>query len=104
MSVYFFMQMAPQGLMKSVASQLIEGHNGDVLTLSMRRLETIVGYSPTYEFGDVVREVTDADCVEVGDRQALEFSRRAYKLARLTTRSAGLARAVAPKPSVVRLK
>jgi hypothetical protein len=98
------MQMAPQGLMKSVASQLIEGHNGDVLTLSMRRLETIVGYSPTYEFGDVVREVTDADCVEVGDRQALEFSRRAYKLARLTTRSAGLARAVAPKPSVVRLK
>ena len=90
--------------MRNLGSQLIEGRNGDVLTLSMRRLETIVGYSPTYEFGDVVQEVTGADCIEVGDRQALELSRRVYKLVRLSTNSVRLGRAAAPRPSLIRLK
>jgi Glycosyl transferases group 1 len=70
----------------------------------MRRLADLVAYCAQYEFEDVIAEVTGADRVEVDNEPALEFSRRVYKLLRLGTRSANLARAFAPWPSTVRLE
>jgi hypothetical protein len=70
----------------------------------MRRIANLVAYCAQYEFEDVIAEVTGADRVEVDDEAALEFSRRAYKLLRLGTRSPHLAGALAPSPSTVRLE
>jgi hypothetical protein len=84
-------------------ARLVAG-GGDVLLLSMRRLSTLVGFCATYEFEDVIREVTGADRVEADDRAALELSRRAYKLLRYGTGSRSLARTLSPNPSVVRLQ
>ena len=69
-----------------------------MLLLSMRRLSDLVAYCLQYEFEDVVAEVTGADRVDAGDREALELARRAYKLARFTTGSRAVARAFAPRP------
>lgn len=80
------------------------GRDGSVLLLSMRGLSDLVAYCLQYEFEDVAAELTGADRVDVGDREALEFSRRAYKLARLTTGSRALAEAWAPRPSTVKLE
>lgn len=86
-------------------TRLVRGTGGgQVLLLSMRRLADLVGYCVDYELEDVVAEVCGADRVEVGGRAALEWSRRAYKLARLSTGSRRLARALAPRPSAVRLE
>lgn len=85
------------------ASFLIPGHGRTVLLLSMRRIANLVAYCAQYEFEDVIAEVTGADRVEVDGEPALEFSRRAYKLLRLGTRSQRLAGALAPAPSTVRL-
>jgi glycosyl transferase family 1 len=74
-----------------------------VLLLSMRRLEKLVAFGLQYEFEDVVTQVTGADRVDVGDRDALELSRRVYKLARSVTGSRRLALASAPRPSTVSL-
>ena len=63
-------------------ARLVPGRGGSVLLLSMRRLADLVAFCLQYEFEDVVAEVTGADRVEAGDHGALEFSRRAYKLAR----------------------
>jgi hypothetical protein len=70
----------------------------------LRRVADLVAFCLQYEFEDVVAEVTGADRVEVGDLPALELSRRAYKLARLTTGSRRVARTLAPRPSTVRLQ
>jgi hypothetical protein len=70
----------------------------------MRRVADLVAFCLQYEFEDVVAQVTGADRVEVGDRQALELSRRAYKLTRLATGSRGFARMMTPRPSTVRLE
>lgn len=77
---------------------------GDVLLLSMRKLATLAGYCVTYEFEDVIGELTSGDRVEVDNRPALELARRAYKLLRSSTGSRSLARALAPNPSVVQLQ
>ncbi len=84
-------------------SLLVAGLNRTVLLLSMRRLADLVAYCAQYEFEDVITEVTGADRVEVDGGGALESSRRAYKLLRLSTRSRSLSRALAPAPSTVRL-
>jgi Glycosyl transferases group 1 len=84
-------------------AQLVAG-GGDVLLLSMRRLSTLVGFCGTYEFEDVISEVTGADRVEADDRATMELSRRAYKLLRYGTGSRGIARTLSPNPSVVRLQ
>jgi hypothetical protein len=86
------------------ASLLVQGQSRTVLLLSMRRLADLVAYCAQYEFEDVIAEVTGADRVEVDNRPALEFSRRAYKLLRLGTGSQYLARTLAPWPSRVRLE
>jgi hypothetical protein len=70
----------------------------------MRRLADLVGFCLQYEFEDVVADVTGADRVDVGERKALEFSRRVYKLARLATGSQRFAGACAPRPATVRLE
>jgi Glycosyl transferases group 1 len=84
-------------------TQFVPGRQGDVLLLSMRRLADLVAFCVPYEFEDVFAEVTDADRVDAGCREAMEFSRRAYKLARLATGSRRFARAIAPDFSTVRL-
>ncbi len=85
-------------------ARLVPGPGGSVLLLSMRRLANLVAFCLPYELEDVVAEMTGADRVEVGDRAALELSRRAYKLVRFATGSRHLARAAAPRPSTVRLE
>ena len=75
-----------------------------VLLLSMRRLADVVAFCLQYEFEDVIAEVTGADRLDVDDRPRLEWSRRAYKLARLASGSRRLARACAPRPATQRLQ
>ena len=85
-------------------ARLVPGTGGGVLLLSMRRLADLVAFCLQYEFEDVVAEATGADRVEAGGRASLEWSRRAYKLARYATGSPRLARACAPRPSTVTLE
>ncbi len=69
-----------------------------VLQLSQRRIANLVAYCLAYEFEDTVAAVTNAERIESTDLPAIEFSRRAYKLARMACRSPGLARRLAPYP------
>jgi hypothetical protein len=69
-----------------------------VLLLSERRIANLVAYCLAYEFEDVVAAVTRAHRVDVTDRPGLEFSRKAYKLARLASGSPDFARRIAPYP------
>lgn len=71
---------------------------GKVLLLSQRRIADLVAYCLAYEFEDTLAAVTGARRIDATDLPALEFSRRAYKLARLASGSPGLARRLAPYP------
>jgi hypothetical protein len=71
---------------------------GNVLLLSQRRIADLVAYCLAYEFEDTVAAVTGAKRIDVTDLQGLEFSRRAYKLARRASGSPGLARRLSPYP------
>ena len=71
---------------------------GDILLLSQRGIADLVAYCLAYEFEDTFAAVTDAQRIDATDLPALEFSRRAYKLAHLATRSPRLARHLAPYP------
>jgi hypothetical protein len=71
---------------------------GKVLLLSQRRIADLVAFCLAYEFEDICAEVTDAKRIDATDLPALEFSRRAYKLARLASGSPKLARRLAPYP------
>ena len=84
-------------------TRLVPGTGGDVLLLSMRRIDDLVAYCTPYEFEDVVAQITGADMVAVHDREALEFARRVYKWTRAATRSPRIAKLVAPHPSIVQL-
>jgi hypothetical protein len=70
----------------------------DVLLLSERRIADLVAYCLAYEFEDVIASLTNAQRIDVTDLQGLEFSRRAYKLARAASGSRSLARRLAPFP------
>jgi hypothetical protein len=83
---------------------IVPGSGGDVLQLSMRRLSDLVGFCITYEFEDLIAEVTGGDRVEADNQRALDTARRAYKLARAATGSKRLARVLSPEPSTVRLR
>jgi len=89
--------------MSGEVTQIVSGRGGSLLLLSMRRLARLVAYCAQYEFEDVVAQVTGADRVEAGGDAALELSRRAYKLVRAASRSARLARRLAPRPATVAL-
>jgi hypothetical protein len=69
-----------------------------VLLLSERRIADLVAFCTTYEFEDTFGAVTDAQRIDVTDLSGLEFSRRAYKFARLAFGSPSLARRLAPYP------
>jgi len=69
-----------------------------VLLLSQRRIADLVAYCLAYEFEDTFSTLTGAQRIDVADRPGLEFSRRAYKLARLASGSPSLARRLAPYP------
>jgi hypothetical protein len=85
-------------------AQFVPGRQGNVLLLSMRRVADLVAFCVPYEFEDVFAEVTGADRVDAGYREAMEFSRRVYKVARLATGSRRFARAIAPDFSAVRFE
>ncbi len=72
---------------------------GNVLLLSQRRIADLVAYCMVYEFEDALASVTGAQRIDTTDLPALEFSRRAYKLARFASGSPRLARRLAPYPS-----
>jgi hypothetical protein len=71
---------------------------GNVLLLSQRRIADLVAFSLGYEFEDTFAAVTGAHRIDATDLPSLEFSRRAYKLARLASGSPRLARRLAPYP------
>jgi hypothetical protein len=71
---------------------------GEVLQLSQRRIANLVAYCLAYEFEDTVAGVTHAKRIDTADLPGIEFSRRAYKLARMACGSPGLARRLAPYP------
>jgi Glycosyl transferases group 1 len=71
---------------------------GNVLLLSQRRIADLVAFCLAYEFEDTLAAVTHAQRVDATDLPALNFSRRAYKLARLASGSPSLARRLAPYP------
>jgi len=85
-------------------ARLVAGQGGSVLLLSMRRRADVVAFCLQYEFEDVIAEMTGADRIDAGGGATLELSRRAYKMARLATGSPRMARALAPRPSAVRLE
>jgi len=70
----------------------------NILLLSQRRIADLAAYSLAYEFEDTIAAIADAHRIDATDLPALEFSRRAYKLARLATGSPTLARQLAPFP------
>jgi hypothetical protein len=70
----------------------------NVLLLSQRRIADLAAFCLAYEFEDTFAAVTDAQRIDATDLPALEFSRRAYKLARLAGGSPKLARQVVPFP------
>jgi hypothetical protein len=69
-----------------------------VLLLSQRRIADLAAFCLAYEFEDTFASVTDAQRIDVTDFPALEFSRRAYKFARLAFGSPRLAHQLAPSP------
>jgi len=69
-----------------------------VLLFSQRRIADLVAYCLAYEFEDTFAAVTDAERIDATDLPGLEFSRRAYKLARLASGSPSVARRLAPYP------
>jgi Glycosyl transferases group 1 len=71
---------------------------GNVLLLSQRRIADLVAFCVGYEFEDIFVAITSAHRIDATDLPGLEFSRRAYKLARLASGSPRLARRVAPYP------
>jgi Glycosyl transferases group 1 len=71
---------------------------GKVLLLSERRIGDLAAYCLAYEFEDIFEAVTGAQRIDATDLPALEFYRRAYKLARLASGSPKLARRLVPHP------
>ncbi len=66
-----------------------------VLLLSQRKVSKLVANCVGYEFEDTLAALTDAERIDI---TADEFSRRAYKLARMATGSPALARRLSPYP------
>jgi len=71
---------------------------GKTLLLSQRRVSNLVAYCIGYEFEDTFADVVDSETIETTNLPAVEFSRRAYKLARIALGSPNLARRLAPYP------
>jgi len=74
----------------------VRGRDARILTLSMRRVATLVAYCAPYEFEDSIARDAGADQVEPDSLSRLEFLRRVYKVARLVTRSSARALRLTP--------
>jgi hypothetical protein len=72
--------------------------HANVLLLSERRISNLVAFCLAYEFEDTLAAIATAERIDATDRPGLEFSRRAYKLARIATGSHAYARRLAPYP------
>src|SRR4051794_35646949 len=72
--------------------------HGNVLLLSQRRISDLVAFCLAYELEDAFQAVTGAERIDTTDLPAIEFSRRAYKLARAATGSSRAALRLAPLP------
>ena len=72
--------------------------HGQVLLLSQRRISDLVAFCLAYEFEDTFQAVTGAERIDATDLPSLEFSRRAYKLARAATGSLRTAQRLTPSP------
>ena len=72
--------------------------HGNVLLLSQRRISDLVAFCLAYEFEDTFQAVTGAERIDATDLPSIEFSRRAYKLARAATGSSRAALRLAPSP------
>jgi hypothetical protein len=72
--------------------------HGKVLLLSQRRISDLVAFCLAYEFEDTFQAVTGAERIDATDLPTIEFSRRAYKLARAATGSSRAALRLAPPP------
>ncbi|HTC53372.1 MAG TPA: glycosyltransferase [Steroidobacteraceae bacterium] len=83
----------------AATSAVADPLQGNVLLLSQRRIADLVAYCMVYEFEDALASLTAAQRIDATDLPALEFSRRAYKLARFASGSPRLARRLAPYPS-----
>jgi hypothetical protein len=70
----------------------------EILLLSQRRIADVVASALDYEFEDTVASITNARRIDATDPPGLEFSRRAYKLARFALRSPEIARRLVPSP------
>ncbi|MFL5313296.1 MAG: glycosyltransferase [Myxococcales bacterium] len=66
-------------------------HTPDVLLLSLRKVEDVVAYCAQYEFEDVISSVMDAETAAPEKLDAVELSRKAYKLVRYLSGSRKLA-------------
>jgi hypothetical protein len=94
----------PESTAAREVATLVPGSGGPVLQLSMRRVHDLVAFCAPYELEDVVASVTGADRVEIDDYEAIEWSRRLYKLGRKALRSRAVARALVPRLPVPRLQ
>lgn len=54
--------------------------------LSVRKLQSLVGYTSLYEFEDLIQDLSPVHYFELVDRQSLELSRKVYKACRRLSR------------------
>ncbi len=69
-----------------------------VLIFSQRQISNLVAYCLAYEFEDTLKAVTDATRVDATNFTSIDWSRRAYKMLRMTSGSRDVARRYTPAP------
>lgn len=70
----------------------------NVLMLSERKVGKLVAYCLAYELEDTLEAITDARRIDATDARALDFTRRAYRVARKITGSSATALRYTPQP------
>lgn len=69
-----------------------------VLIFSQRQISNLVAYCLAYEFEDTMKAVTDATRLDATNFSAIDWSRRAYKMLRMTSGSRDIAQRYTPAP------
>lgn len=83
--------------------RLVPGTRRDTLVFSMREVADLPAYCVTYEFEDLVVEMTGADRVGPSRLEAVEFQRRLYKAFYAVARSPALPMSLTPRLGGLRL-
>lgn len=83
--------------------RLVPGSTRDTLVFSMRDVADLPAYCVTYEFEDLVVELTGADRVGPSRLEAVEFQRRLYKVFYALARSPALPMSLTPRLGGLRL-